>query len=189
MPTGTQRVISFLRQIVEHGGFYRTSDQSWVTMERIQFVGACNPPTDPGRKPLSHRFVERFSFSPLPPSLTYLPTVFLVHPPILHPPPSFSPFSILCLSFPPFIPLPLRHVSFSSSFLPFPYFRLSPFHLNFFFHPFFFLSLFYFMFVISTLYSCAPPSSFHLLLLLCFQNLFLFLHSNSPPTLSSLCLL
>ena len=28
-----------------------------MTMERIQFVGACNPPTDPGRKPLTHRFV------------------------------------------------------------------------------------------------------------------------------------
>ena len=52
---GTQRVISFLRQMVEHGGFYRTSDQAWVKFERIQFVGACNPPTDPGRKPLSHR--------------------------------------------------------------------------------------------------------------------------------------
>jgi len=55
---GTQRVISFLRQIVEHGGFYRTSDQTWITLERIQFVGACNPPTDPGRKPLSHRFLR-----------------------------------------------------------------------------------------------------------------------------------
>ena len=55
---GTQRVISFLRQIVEHGGFYRTTDQAWVTIERIQFVGACNPPTDPGRKPLSHRFLR-----------------------------------------------------------------------------------------------------------------------------------
>ena len=55
--SGTQRVISFLRQIVEHGGFYRTSDQAWVTIERIQFVGACNPPTDPGRKPLSHRLL------------------------------------------------------------------------------------------------------------------------------------
>lgn len=55
---GTQRVISFLRQIVEHGGFYRVSDQSWVRLERIQFVGACNPPTDPGRKPLSHRFLR-----------------------------------------------------------------------------------------------------------------------------------
>ena len=54
-PTGTQRVISFLRQMVEHGGFFRTSDQTWVKFERIQFVGACNPPTDPGRKPLSHR--------------------------------------------------------------------------------------------------------------------------------------
>lgn len=53
--TGTQRVISFLRQIVEHGGFYRSSDQAWVNLERIQFVGACNPPTDPGRKPLTHR--------------------------------------------------------------------------------------------------------------------------------------
>lgn len=83
---GTQRVISFLRQCIEHGGFYRTSaglvgsgsgsgagssssgsgssgssagiDQSWVKLERIQFVGACNPPTDPGRKPLSHRFLR-----------------------------------------------------------------------------------------------------------------------------------
>uniref|UniRef100_A0A8C0CSC3 Dynein heavy chain, cytosolic n=1 Tax=Balaenoptera musculus TaxID=9771 RepID=A0A8C0CSC3_BALMU len=55
---GTQRVISFIRQMVEHGGFYRSSDQTWVKLERIQFVGACNPPTDPGRKPLSHRFLR-----------------------------------------------------------------------------------------------------------------------------------
>ena len=31
---------------------------SWVKFERMQFVGACNPPTDPGRKPLSHRFLR-----------------------------------------------------------------------------------------------------------------------------------
>eukprot|EP00124_Ichthyophonus_hoferi_P001082 Ihof_evm1s50 gene=Ihof_evmTU1s50 len=55
---GTQRVISFLRQMVEHGGFWRASDHTWVHMERIQFVGACNPPTDPGRKPLSPRFLR-----------------------------------------------------------------------------------------------------------------------------------
>ncbi|QQP51744.1 Dynein heavy chain_ cytoplasmiclike [Caligus rogercresseyi] len=55
---GTQRVISFLRQLIEHNGFYRNSDQAWVTLERIQFVGACNPPTDPGRKPLAHRFLR-----------------------------------------------------------------------------------------------------------------------------------
>ncbi|XP_052769398.1 cytoplasmic dynein 1 heavy chain 1-like isoform X2 [Mya arenaria] len=55
---GTQRVISFLRQMLEYGGFFRTSDQTWVKFERIQFVGACNPPTDPGRKPLSHRFLR-----------------------------------------------------------------------------------------------------------------------------------
>ena len=55
---GTQRVISFLRQLVESGGFYRTTDMSWVKLERIQFVGACNPPTDPGRVPLTHRFLR-----------------------------------------------------------------------------------------------------------------------------------
>ncbi len=55
---GTQRVISFLRQLVELGGYYRTSDMAWVKLERIQFVGACNPPTDPGRVPLSHRFLR-----------------------------------------------------------------------------------------------------------------------------------
>ena len=56
---GTQKVISFLRQIVEHGGFYRTSDRVRIKLERVQFVGACNPPTDPGRKPLSHRYEFR----------------------------------------------------------------------------------------------------------------------------------
>jgi dynein heavy chain 1 len=55
---GTQRVISFLRQLVESGGFYRTTDMAWVKLERIQFVGACNPPTDPGRVPLTHRFLR-----------------------------------------------------------------------------------------------------------------------------------
>jgi len=42
---GTQKVISFLRQLVECGGYWRASDMSWVQIERIQFVGACNPPT------------------------------------------------------------------------------------------------------------------------------------------------
>lgn len=55
---GTQRVISFLRQLVESGGFWRISDKAWVRLERIQFVGACNPPTDPGRVALSHRFLR-----------------------------------------------------------------------------------------------------------------------------------
>ncbi|XP_075239024.1 cytoplasmic dynein 1 heavy chain 1-like isoform X4 [Convolutriloba macropyga] len=54
----TQRVITFLRQIVEHGGFYRTSDMQWVQCQRIQIVGACNPPTDPGRKPISPRLLR-----------------------------------------------------------------------------------------------------------------------------------
>lgn len=55
---GTQRVVSFLRQLVEHGGFWRTTTKTWVTLERIQFVGACNPPTDVGRTPLGLRFLR-----------------------------------------------------------------------------------------------------------------------------------
>lgn len=55
---GTQRAISFLRQLVEHNGFWRTSDKAWVTLDRIQFVGACNPPTDAGRTPMGARFLR-----------------------------------------------------------------------------------------------------------------------------------
>ncbi|KAJ6043663.1 uncharacterized protein N7446_001860 [Penicillium canescens] len=55
---GTQRAISFLRQLVEQNGFWRSSDKSWVSLERIQFVGACNPPTDAGRTPMAERFLR-----------------------------------------------------------------------------------------------------------------------------------
>ncbi|KAH8681293.1 dynein heavy chain, N-terminal region 1-domain-containing protein [Xylariales sp. PMI_506] len=55
---GTQRAISFLRQLVEQNGFWRTKDRAWITLERIQFVGACNPPTDAGRTPLGARFLR-----------------------------------------------------------------------------------------------------------------------------------
>lgn len=55
---GTPRAISFLRQLVEQNGFWRTTDKTWVTLDRIQFVGACNPPTDPGRTPLGLRFLR-----------------------------------------------------------------------------------------------------------------------------------
>jgi dynein heavy chain 1, cytosolic len=55
---GTQRAISFLRQLVEQNGFWRTSDRAWVTLERIQFVGACNPPEDVGRHPMGDRFLR-----------------------------------------------------------------------------------------------------------------------------------
>ena len=55
---GTQRVIAFMRQLMESNGFWRTSDKQWVTLDRIQFVGACNPPTDAGRVPLGLRFLR-----------------------------------------------------------------------------------------------------------------------------------
>lgn len=54
---GTQCVISFIRQLVEQNGFWKPKESIWVTLERIQFIGACNPPTDPGRVPLTKRFL------------------------------------------------------------------------------------------------------------------------------------
>ncbi|CAM9106263.1 unnamed protein product [Ectocarpus fasciculatus] len=55
---GTQRVVSFLRQLTEQGGFWRASDKTWVKLNRVQFVGACNPPTDAGRQVLPPRFLR-----------------------------------------------------------------------------------------------------------------------------------
>jgi len=57
---GTQKVISFLRQLTEQNGFFRPSDKLWVNLERIQFVGACNPPTDQGRSPMTDRFMRHY---------------------------------------------------------------------------------------------------------------------------------
>jgi dynein heavy chain 1 len=58
---GTQPIISFLRQLVERRGFWQVKENSWVSLERIQFIGACNPPTDPGRKILTPRFLRHVS--------------------------------------------------------------------------------------------------------------------------------
>ncbi|EGW31386.1 cytoplasmic dynein heavy chain [Spathaspora passalidarum NRRL Y-27907] len=58
---GTQQVISLIRLMVEHKGFWRTGDQQWVSLENIQFVGACNSPKDPGRNALSERFLRHVS--------------------------------------------------------------------------------------------------------------------------------
>lgn len=55
---GTQRVISFIRHMVENGGFWETSDGTWVSLENIQFVGACNDPNDPGRNRMTDRFMR-----------------------------------------------------------------------------------------------------------------------------------
>ncbi|CBZ49657.1 hypothetical protein NCLIV_001450 [Neospora caninum Liverpool] len=66
---GTQSVITFMREITETGGFWRLMPQMaqsgpwvWVKVERVQFAGACNPPTDAGRHPMSDRFLR---FAPL----------------------------------------------------------------------------------------------------------------------------
>ena len=55
---GTQKVTQLLRQIAERKGFYRAKDNAWVNLERVQIIGACNPPSDPGRVPLTQRFMR-----------------------------------------------------------------------------------------------------------------------------------
>lgn len=55
---GTQTAISLLRQMIEQQGFWSSRQQQWVSLSRIQFVGACNPPTDVGRNNLNHRFLR-----------------------------------------------------------------------------------------------------------------------------------
>ena len=47
-----------MREITEQNGFWRPLDKTWIKLERIQFVGACNPPTDVGRHPLNNRFLR-----------------------------------------------------------------------------------------------------------------------------------
>ncbi|KAG7885719.1 hypothetical protein KL938_000751 [Ogataea parapolymorpha] len=58
---GSQTTISFLRQLVEKNGFWRKKDGAWVSLGNIQLVGACNPPTDPGRNVLNGRFLRHCS--------------------------------------------------------------------------------------------------------------------------------
>ncbi|ODV98401.1 hypothetical protein PACTADRAFT_20118, partial [Pachysolen tannophilus NRRL Y-2460] len=52
----SQKVISFMRELVERGGFYKSNQ--WIHLKNVQFVGACNPPSDPGRHALSMRFLR-----------------------------------------------------------------------------------------------------------------------------------
>ena len=55
---GTQQVIFFLRQLIEKQGFWRNTDKQWISVQRVQTVAACNPPTDVGRSVLSDRFLR-----------------------------------------------------------------------------------------------------------------------------------
>lgn len=55
---GTQKVISLMRQMIEYNGFWDEKEKQWVELSKIQFVGACNPDTDPGRNELSKRFTH-----------------------------------------------------------------------------------------------------------------------------------
>ncbi|CAN3358695.1 dynein heavy chain, cytoplasmic [Diutina catenulata] len=80
---GTQGVVSLLRQIMEQRGFWggpHVGKPEWVSLCRVQFVGACNYPTDPGRHQLSPRFLAQASVFvvdyPAEKSLVHIYTAF-----------------------------------------------------------------------------------------------------------------
>lgn len=52
----SQLVISFLRGLVVHNGFWHPKKKEWITLKNIQLVGACNPPDLNTRMALSKRF-------------------------------------------------------------------------------------------------------------------------------------
>lgn len=58
---GAQRVILFLRQLIEKRGFWRDGVNRWVSVDRLHVIGACNPSTDFGRVLLSPRFLRHAS--------------------------------------------------------------------------------------------------------------------------------
>jgi dynein heavy chain 1 len=53
-----QPVIEFLRQIVVHRQFWHPKTQVLVTLQNIQFVGACNPTSMSNRYEISDRFIN-----------------------------------------------------------------------------------------------------------------------------------
>mmetsp|Transcript_1490 Transcript_1490/g.2131 ORF Transcript_1490/g.2131 Transcript_1490/m.2131 type:complete len:4632 (-) Transcript_1490:106-14001(-) len=54
----TQPATTFLRQLIEQGGFWNAKELAWVNLERVQIIGACNPPTDAGRVAMTPRFLR-----------------------------------------------------------------------------------------------------------------------------------
>ena len=53
LPATEKYGTSFMRQLIEHGGYWRTSYNTWIKLEHIQFVDACNS----GRASLTYFFV------------------------------------------------------------------------------------------------------------------------------------
>lgn len=58
---GTQRIIEFLRQILDSRGFWHPHNQKWVSTERISFSGVCIPPGSYGYVDISPRFLRHTS--------------------------------------------------------------------------------------------------------------------------------
>ncbi|KAI5960962.1 DYN1 [Candida pseudojiufengensis] len=77
---GNQSIISLINQMIKFDGFWSTKHMQWVTLENIQFVGACNSPNDPGRHVLSSRFLRHLALVmvdyPTKPSLNQIYQTF-----------------------------------------------------------------------------------------------------------------
>ncbi|SSD59863.1 related to Dynein heavy chain, cytoplasmic [Saccharomycodes ludwigii] len=57
----SQPLILFLRELIEKGGFWNSKLKSWVQLQNISVIGACNPPEDVGRNELAPRFLRHLS--------------------------------------------------------------------------------------------------------------------------------
>jgi dynein heavy chain 1, cytosolic len=55
---GTQTGACFLRQLIEQQGFWCEEPPSWMRVEGLQIVAACNPPEDAGRQALPSRLLR-----------------------------------------------------------------------------------------------------------------------------------
>jgi len=55
---GTQRVLEFLRQLLDLMGFWHPHRREWIQLEMIWLAGVCCPPASFGRVKLSSRFLR-----------------------------------------------------------------------------------------------------------------------------------
>ena len=76
----SQPVILFLRQLIEKGGFWKSTDNKWVCLKNVYFIGACNPPYYHGRNILTSQFSRHagviYCNYPSEPSLKYIYEIY-----------------------------------------------------------------------------------------------------------------
>lgn len=77
---GSQPLILLLRQLIEKNGFWDTNGKTWISVEGIHIVGACNPSDNNSRIQMTKRFTRHTTIImvdyPGKSSLTHIYTTF-----------------------------------------------------------------------------------------------------------------